>query len=85
MNRTKIFSMPIYAIEIIVVSKYMIGFGVPEIVVVVPSYVSTIFIDRERISFSIMPDIMSSGITEFGFIAYRISSIHPLVIRLVDG
>ena len=85
MDRSEIIIVPVSAIEVIVFAQYMIRLRVSEIILFIPGNIASLFVERERMEFAAMADIVRAGITELCISGRPITSIHPLVIRLIDG
>ena len=85
MDRSEIIIVPVSAIEVIVFAQYMIRLRVSEIILFIPGNIASLFVERERMEFAAMADIVRAGITELCISGRPITGIHPLVIRLIDG
>ena len=84
MDGSEIFSVPVDAVIVIVISQNVVRLGIAEIIGVIPSDVPVVFIYRERGNLTPVSDEMVARITELGFLADPVSGIHPLVIRLIN-
>ena len=85
MDRAEIVVVPVSTVEIVILPYNMIRFGITEVVLFIPGDIPALFIQRKRMEFASVSDIIGSGIAELGIPRCRIAGIHPLIVRLVNG